>query len=73
MPKGRLRYSLDWRTIDIYTETFGNHLFDVVVHHCVGFTGTRCSQYDGRAERIDHVDPAVVELAAILESGGQII
>ena len=63
---------IEFVIIDIGAITFGNHLFDIVIHHCVGFAGPRRSQYDGGTERVHHIDPSVIELAAILEPGRQV-
>ena len=63
---------IEFVIIDIGAITFGNHLFDIVVHHCVGFAGPRRSQYDGGTERVHHIDPSVIEFAAILEPVGRL-
>ena len=49
-----------------------NLLLDEGVYHGVGFSAARSTQYDGRTKRIYHVNPTVVPLLPVIETGGQV-
>lgn len=58
--------------IDELGEALFNLLFDVGIDHGKGFAGTGSTEDDTGTEGIDYVDPAVIPLLLVVETGGQI-
>ena len=72
MVVGYLREVRKLVVVDIHGKGFFDLLFDVVVHHGIALSRTRCSQHDTGPERIDDIDPAVPFLALIDKFCGQV-
>ena len=56
--------------IDVHGKTLFYLLLDVVVHYGVGLTRLRHTEHHRGAERIDHIDPAVVPFFLIIKTCG---
>ena len=51
---------------------FLNLLLDEVVHHSIRLAATRCTEYNGGTEWVDHIDPTSVPFLLVVETGGQV-
>ena len=58
--------------VDVHRKAFLNLLLDEAVHHGIGLSAARRTQYDGGTERVYHIDIAIVPLLPVVETCGQI-
>ena len=68
MPKGRLRYSLDWRTVDVDREALGDKLADVAVDYRVGLAAARRPDNHAGSKNIDYVGKSIMPPPVIIKS-----
>ena len=61
-----------FKVVNILTESLFYLLLDERINHGVRFSAARRAQYDGSTERIHNVNPAVVPLLPVIETGGQV-